>query len=244
MQFLKLLFIRHAESTGNIEKRMQGQGEYPLTAKGRHQAEKLGQLLLREGWTPSHVYSSPLKRTLQTTKIALSPFQDRSPAFVRDWTNSLSVAEDPEPIIIAYIDDLKEFHNGIFQGLTWSEAKSRHGELCAKLESTPDWIQVPEAESLLEIRDRAHRFILKILNRHKNGDKLWIITHSGFLPHLIAELLGMDRSWRISSHNTAIFEFWIDRDRWQLQNENRFNTDLWQIRRFNDHRHLHDSQNS
>ena len=238
MQFLKILLIRHAESTGNIEKRMQGQGEYSLTEHGEQQAEKLGLALLREGWTPTHVYSSPLRRTTQTAKIALAPFQDRSPAFIRDWTNSPGAAEDPEPIIIAYVDDLKEFHNGLLQGLTWAEAKSRYPELCAKLEATPEWIQVPDAESLVDIRDRAHRFILKILNRHKNSDKLWIITHSGFLPHLIGELLGTDRSWRISSHNTAVFEFWIDRDRWHLQNENRFNTDLWQIRRFNDHRHL------
>ena len=72
MQFLKILLIRHAESTGNIEKRMQGQGEYSLTEQGEQQAEKLGLALLREGWTPTHVYSSPLRRTTQTAKIALA----------------------------------------------------------------------------------------------------------------------------------------------------------------------------
>ncbi|MGI0493483.1 histidine phosphatase family protein [Alkalinema pantanalense CENA528] len=239
MQFLKLLFIRHAESTGNIERRMQGQGEYPLTEHGKIQAEKLGQALLKEGWIPTHVYSSPLRRTLQTTKLALAPFQSYPPAYISDLTNAPSAPDlEPEPVIITYMDDLKEFHNGIFQGLTWSEARTRYPDLCHKLESTPDWIPVPEAETLQEIRDRAHRFIQKILTRHKNGDRLWIVTHSGFLPHLIAEVLGVDRSWRISSHNTAMFEFWIDHDRWHLDNENRYNTDLWQIRRFNDHRHL------
>ncbi|MEB3292457.1 MAG: histidine phosphatase family protein [Synechococcales bacterium] len=241
MQFLKLLFIRHAESTGNVERRMQGQGEYPLTEQGRQQAEKLGKSLLREGWIPTHVYSSPLRRTMQTAKIALTPFQTHAPAFISDLTNSPDFSDrEPEPIIIAYVDDLKEFHNGIFQGLTWAEAKAKYPELCSKLEATPEWIGVPEAETLVDLRDRAHRFIQKILSRHRSGDRLWIISHSGFLPHLIAELLGIERSWRVSSYNTALFEFWIDRDRWHLTNENLYNTDLWQIRRFNDHRHLND----
>lgn len=239
MQFLKLLFIRHAESTGNIERRMQGQGEYPLTEHGQQQAEKLGKALLRDGWFPTHVYSSPLKRTVQTTRLALAPFQNHPPAYISDLTNTPDSSEtEPEPIIIAYVDDLKEFHNGTFQGLTWAEAKQRYPDLCHQLESTPEWIPVPDAETLVQIRDRARRFIQKILNRHKNGDRLWIVTHSGFLPHLIAEVLGVERSWRISSHNTALFEFWIDLDRWHLTNENLYNTDLWQIRRFNDHRHL------
>ncbi|WP_390883460.1 hypothetical protein [Kovacikia minuta] len=54
------------------------------------------------------------------------------------------------------------------------------------------------------------------------------------MQHLVAELLGCDRSWRLRVGNTALFEFWVDQSRWHRQDQNRFNTDLWQIRRFND----------
>ncbi len=85
MKLLKLLFIRHAQSTGNQQKRMQGNGEFELTLEGKRQSEKLAQRLLAESWVPSCVYSSPLKRTAQTTDILLSHFLAKPlPAMVSD----------------------------------------------------------------------------------------------------------------------------------------------------------------
>ena len=48
---MKLLFIRHAQSVGNQEKRMQGHGEFELSEGGRQQAEKLARRLLT-CWRP------------------------------------------------------------------------------------------------------------------------------------------------------------------------------------------------
>ena len=40
---------------------------------------------------------------------------------------------------------------------------------------------------------------------------------------------------------TAVFEFWLDRDRWCERNDDdRWNSELWQIKRFNDSQHLRD----
>lgn len=242
---LKLLFIRHAQSTGNVQRRMQGHGDFELSEVGKQQAEKLAKHLLAESWRPSHVYTSPLKRTLQTTEILLSSFQSAVlPATVSDLIDSATEAPSEDkpirrPILIEHADELKEFQNGVFKGLTWAEAQSRYPDLCRKLEASPDWIQIPEAESLYDARDRAKKFIHRVFEKHKDGEQIWIISHSWILQHLIAELLGCDRSWRLRASNTALFEFWIDRSRWHLNNQNRYNTDLWQIRRFNDVRHLH-----
>nr|WP_242025831.1 histidine phosphatase family protein [Leptolyngbya sp. FACHB-36] len=241
---LKLLFIRHAQSTGNVEKRMQGHGEFELSDTGRLQAEKLGSRLSAEAWLPSHVYSSPLKRAAQTTEILLDRVQTAPlPAAVSDLIDADSTpvdgAESVRPITVQYADELKEFQNGIFQGLTWAEAIERYPDLCKSLEASPDWIPIPEAETLQDARTRARQFIQCLLQQHANGDRVWIITHSWILQHLIAELLGSDRSWRLRARNTALFEFWIDQSRWHQSNSNRFNTDLWQVRRFNDTYHLH-----
>ncbi len=243
---LKLLFIRHAQSTGNLEKRMQGHGEFELSEQGRQQAEKLASRLLAEAWVPSHVYSSPLKRAAETTQILVDYFQTAPlPAAVSDLIDATVTTpmEDLEtgtpPIAIAYADELKEFQNGIFQGLTWAEAMSQYPELCQALESSPDWIPIPQAETLEAARSRAHQFIQRLLQHHRNGDQVWIVSHSWIMQHLIAELLECDRSWRLRASNTALFEFWVDRDRWERTDQNRFNTDLWQVRRFNDCQHLH-----
>jgi broad specificity phosphatase PhoE len=246
MKLLKLLFIRHAQSIGNQQKRMQGNGEFDLSPEGKRQAAKLAQRLLTEGWMPTHVYSSPLKRTAQTADILLSHFLAKPlPAVVGDLVDEeeseplerLGVEEPPD-IPVAYVEDLREFQNGIFQGLTWAEARERYPDLCKQLENSPDWIPIPGAESLQDARDRSRRFIQSLLARHSNGDQIWVVSHSWILQHLIAELMGSDRSWRIHARNTAIFEFWIDQSRWQRSDQNCFNTDLWQIRRFNDHQHL------
>lgn len=247
MKLLKLLFIRHAQSVGNQQKRMQGNAEFELSAEGRRQAGKLAQRLLTESWVPTYVYSSPLKRTAQTAEILMSHFLAKPlPAVVGDLVDEeedatlepLAAPEDPRAIKVEYLEDLREFQNGIFQGLTWAEARDRYPDLCKQLEGSPDWIPIPGAETLQEARDRSRRFIQTVLSRHQNGEQIWIVTHSWILQHLIAELMGCDRSWRIHARNTAIFEFWVDQSRWQRSDQNCFNTDLWQVRRFNDHQHL------
>lgn len=242
---LKLLFVRHAQSVGNVEKRMQGHGDYPLTDRGRQQVAKLANRLLLEAWIPTHIYSSPLKRTVQTTQILVDHFQTAPlPAAVSDLMDSAgSLALEqadvtPRPVPIAYDDALKEFQNGIFQGLTWAEATAQYPEFCRQLEASPDWLQIPGSESLEAARSRARHFIQTVMRQHRNGDSLIIVTHSWILQHLVAELLGCDRSWRMRASNTALFEFWIDQSRWHRQDHNRFNTDLWQVRRFNDCHHL------
>jgi broad specificity phosphatase PhoE len=243
MKLIKLLFIRHAQSLGNRQKRMQGHGDFELSAEGVEQAKKLAQRLVLEHKRPNYIYSSPLKRAAQTAEILLTHVLAASAASFKNASglNPVSTTQDEAALLslqVQYADELKEFQNGIFEGLTWAEAKQRYPALCEALENSPDWIQIPGAESLQEARDRARRFIQTLLIRHTEDTQIWIVTHSWILQHLIAELLGSDRSWRLHAHNTAIFEFWLDRSRWHHTNQNRLNTDLWQIRRFNDYRHL------
>lgn len=76
-----LCFVRHAETTWNLEGRVQGHRESPLSAVGLLQSRCLGQLLGRQGW--DELYASDLARTLQTARvighhagIAVQPRQD------------------------------------------------------------------------------------------------------------------------------------------------------------------------
>jgi probable phosphoglycerate mutase len=225
---LKLIFIRHAESVGNVEKRMQGHADYELTERGRQQAKQLAERLWAKGAPPSKVYSSPLKRAAQTAEILLAA------------GSGSALSPLGGELGIEYIEDLLEFQNGIFKGLTWDEAREQYPALCADLEASPDWIPAPGAETLQDGRDRAQRFIQHVLEHHTNGETLWIVTHSWILQHLIAAMLGSDRTWHVHTQNTAVFEFWLERSRWPIPptNPNRWNSDLWQIRRFNDTTHL------
>lgn len=217
---MKILLIRHAQSTGNVEKRLQGRVDYGLSAEGVAQAQRLGDRLRQEGQRPSHVYTSPLLRARETARLVLAQM----------------AVTGLEPAIA---DALQEIDNGILSGLTWEEAQARHGALCAQLEASPEWLPVPEAESPQTVRDRAQRFVEDLLHRHHNDDQIWLVTHGGLLLHLVAALLGSDRTWGFGVGATALFEFSVDRDRWATANaQNRYNSELWRIVRFNDSQHL------
>ncbi len=205
---------------------MQGQADFELSFTGQQQAKKLAKRLLAEDWCPDHIYSSPLKRARQTAQVLINAFEPVAVASV-GTTTQLESAEE-----------LKELHNGVFQGLTWQEAQTAYPNLCRELETSLEVLPIPGAEPLNEVRDRARIFVQRLLQRHRNSDRVWIVTHGGILQFLVAELLGCDRTWGLSIRSTALFEFWLDCSRWHLNDQNRWNTALWQIRRFNDAQHL------
>ena len=244
--FLKLLFIRHAQSVGNQQHRMEGLANSGLSQAGKIQARKLARRLRQEFWLPSHTYCSPLARAVQTLEILLEPYGVGPFAIDSSESEMDSIpilwvdcdASSPSPLILRFVSELQEFQNGVFRGLTWAEAKVRYPDLCKTLESSLDWLPIPEAESLQAGRDRAQQFVHHILTHHKNGDCLWIISHSWILEHLIAVLLGCDRTWKFQIPHTALFEFWLDCSRWRQTGQNFFNSELWRIQRFQDCQHL------
>ena len=264
---MKLLFIRHAETFANQAGRMQGQAELAdpaqgqLSPQGRQQAMRLAQRLRTE-WQPTWLYYSPAVRSRQTANIlqqaltvspATSPITPptTSSATVSDVNSQpksdLKYQPESEPISdtttvkmateLCCTSLLHEIDLGIFNGLTWAEAQQHDPDLCHRLETSQDWIAIPNAETPTQSRDRAQAFIQHILSQHQTSDQLWIVTHSGILQHLVSALLGCDRTWSFAADYTGLFEFWLDCDRWSNPQQV-WNSALWQIRRFNDVQHL------
>ena len=244
---LKLLFIRHGESTGNLAKRMSGHEADRLTAQGQHQCQQLARHLHQQGWQPSHIYSSPLPRALDSVAELLAVWQwqlsgspmpqivpvakdEHSQRLIDERTGSL-----PQ---LSIMHQLQEFDAGILTGLTWQESKQQYPDLCQALETSRDWVSIPQAETPLAGRSRAADFVNYLLAKHHNGDAVWLISHQWIMEHLIACLMGCDRTWQIPMANTATFEFWLDRDRWSAAGVTQGISDLWQIKRFNDCQHL------
>ena len=104
---MKLVFVRHGESEGNADGRLQGQTEFQLSELGRSQSRSLRERFQMEDFRPTHIYSSPQQRTAETAQIATSHWH----------------------IPIVYLDDLKEVDVGIFSGLTWSEIGTKYPEV-------------------------------------------------------------------------------------------------------------------
>lgn len=210
---MKLLLIRHAESEGNVAHHLQGQQEDPLSPQGHHQAQQLGHFLRQNCWQPTHLYSSPLQRTLQTAQYC-----SRLP--------------------IQPCSALLEIHNGVLQGLTWSEAQRHYPDLCQQLSTSLTWIPIPKAESPHTVVERSQRFIRYILSHHQNCDRLWVFSHGGVMQHLIAHLMGCDRVWGLPIPPTGLFEFEINLEYWDTQGCDRLTGHLFKMIRFNQTPHL------
>lgn len=224
---MQLILMRHGESPSNREGRMQGQGVTPcqasgadddLTDQGRYQVACLGRWL-RQQPAPTALYCSPLRRA------------QSSLALLREHCPSAAAPLSLEP-------NLQELDQGIFSGLTWPEAQARYPQLCEQLEQTPSWLPVPQAESPQQARHRAGQLLNSLLQRHGTADRLWLMTHAGFLAHLVSEILGSDRTWGLEIAPTGLFDFQLDTTYLNQQDENRFNPTIWRINHFNSTAHL------
>src|SRR5690349_7965495 len=64
---MRLILVRHGQSVGNVEQRIQGKDD-PLTDFGRRQAAAAGETLAARG-DITHLYASPLARAFETATI-------------------------------------------------------------------------------------------------------------------------------------------------------------------------------
>lgn len=89
---LRLFVVRHGETKFNIEHRIQGWCDSPLTTKGIEQAKALSNELKEVDFTA--VYASPLKRAMDTATLLLG-----------NRTQEITL-----------LNDLKELHFGTIEG--------------------------------------------------------------------------------------------------------------------------------
>ncbi len=66
-----MFILRHGETLWNVEGRMQGHLDSPLTHHGREQARRQGEILHRAGAAGLPLYCSPLGRAIETARLAL-----------------------------------------------------------------------------------------------------------------------------------------------------------------------------
>ena len=68
---MKLVLLRHGESTWNKENRFTGWTDVGLTEKGIAEAKEAGQVLKAEGYTFDLAFTSVLKRAIRTLWIVM-----------------------------------------------------------------------------------------------------------------------------------------------------------------------------
>lgn len=213
---MRCILIRHAESTANAEARMQGWADYPLSEAGYRQAEALHQRLRLHGPAPTHLYASPLSRAFETARVA-----------TRAWS-----------VPIAPWDELQEYDVGVFSGLTWDEIRASHPDAAGQFERSRDWNHVPGAEPVAARAARGAHVVEVLIDGHADRDTVMLFTHGGILQHIVAALLGTQRTWSFAAGNTALFDLEIDRAAWRREHAAGAGLSSFKLHAFNDTTHL------
>lgn len=101
-----LIIARHGNTFEKDEtpRRVGGRTDLPLTESGRAQARAIGQWLKSNGLYPEAVYSSQLKRTIQTATIALAEAGYKEPVFPLAIFNEIDYGPDENKTESAVID--------------------------------------------------------------------------------------------------------------------------------------------
>ena len=80
-----LILVRHGQSVWNLEKRFTGWVDVELTAKGKLEACKAGELIKELNIDINHYYCSYQKRAIETLNLILNTLRIKNNSVVRAW---------------------------------------------------------------------------------------------------------------------------------------------------------------
>jgi len=217
---LRLIFVRHGLSSFNKEGRIQGRNDLStLTKEGQLQAKAAGE-------TISHIpidaiYSSPLQRASETTKIIIEQHQNVLKA---NFTN-----------------ELLEVDLGNWSGLTKAEIKNRFPEELSIWQKEPKELTISREDGtkfqpIKELLNQAENFLKNIFNAYSDSNKtILIVAHNAILRCLILKLINEPSKGfrRLKLDNTSISICNIDFNNWEDRQV--------QIQCLNNIAHLHPS---
>lgn len=161
----RLAIIRHAQTEWNVQGRIQGQEDSPLTAEGVLAARAWADKLFR--YDIQALYASPLGRAMHTARLL-----------------GQSMGLDPvaEP-------GLKEQSFGEWTGRRVSEL--RRAGLLEPQEALGWAFTPPGGEDRREVLERAWNCLMAIASRHP-GQSVLAVTHEGVLRAVLYALEGRD----------------------------------------------------
>ena len=157
--------VRHAETFWNRERRIQGQSDSPLTAKGKKDADNWGRQLSRFSW--DCILMSDAGRAVETaTRI----------------NHHLQAPIDSDP-------RLREQDWGRWTGQIITQIETEASNRLQTKHKTGWQFYPPGGEDRLSVWQRSHSALTEAAVRWR-GDTILIVTHEGVVKSLIYHLCG------------------------------------------------------
>ena len=190
---IRIILLRHGETTWNIEGRYQGQEDTPLSPRGLEQGRKAA--LALKDIPIDRAISSPLSRSFETCRMAA------------DY-HHLPVMKDSRLI---------EISHGLWEGIHADEIEARYPKEFHLWHTHPEQVQMPEGENLEDVRKRARTACDEYAEKY-DGETVLVAAHDAVNKAIICDLLGLDMShfWQIKQDNACINVLECDKGLWRL----------------------------
>lgn len=177
---MRLILARHGETAGNRDRLALGRLDVPLNDTGCLQAQALSRFLERVPLVA--VYSSPLRRALETAEAVAAPHR---------------LHVQPE-------EGLTEMDVGEMDGHTIEEMQKLHADFLRRwFTSEAATLRMPGGECLQDVRERCCESLSRILTRHPD-DTVCAVSHNFTIHVLLCHALGLPLSeFRRLRHDLA-----------------------------------------
>lgn len=178
----KIILVRHTQTVGNVEKRLTGREDYPLTHEGEQYVDKLTNKL--KGIKLDKAYASTSGRTIKTIQKLAD-------------INNLKIEQN---------ENLCEMYFGIYDGWKWDDVNKIDPQIKQNQIKINEIVGIKNQESTKQVADRMFNAITKIA-KDNNGKTTLICSHGvaieAFIRKVTNEAFSVNREEN-SQHNTSI----------------------------------------
>lgn len=164
---LEIYMVRHGETAWNVEKRLQGWLDSPLTEKGISAAKNLGDALRDVHFDA--FYCSPSGRAAQTLKVAFDHLTEEE---------------------VCYDKRLMEINLGNWQGKNFDEIRALYPDEYEKYMLSPTAFDRRDGENYQDVYDRVTTFLKEMTEKEQekgDGRRILIVSHG--LTLMILQLI-------------------------------------------------------
>ena len=162
---MRLIIVRHGETSWNRQKRLQGQKDIPISKIGLKQAKVLAKRLGNK--KIDVIYTSRLKRAIKTAEE------------IKKFHKNAKLIKEKA---------LNEMSWGIWEGLKMDYIKRKYRELYKKREKDKFNFRIPNGESPIILKNRIRKIISKIIKKSEDKTVL-IVGHGGVNRTILGILL-------------------------------------------------------
>lgn len=207
---MRWLFVRHGETEMNRQRRYVGHSDVPLNEQGLREADELAKRLAGGRESSVRLYSSDLRRCLQTARPLAAIWK--------------------VPIVPAVA--LRELSFGKWELFTYEQLMQQDGERASRWYDDPFAYAPPEGESLRQLGERVDLWMRGMLaeldaGRQKTGmaehdkpETVVLVTHGGVIRWFQAAWLMQDPGcyWQVQGvkHGEALLVEW-NGQQWRKQ---------------------------